>query len=46
MFQRFLSIMRHFAHSEAILSLSPSLAANELNRVVDVMRDLVQRYGQ
>ncbi len=46
MFQHFLSIMRHFAHSQAILSLSSSLAANELNRVLDVMRNLVQRYGR
>lgn len=45
MYQRFLSITRHFAHSEAILSLLSSLAANELNKVLDVMRDLVQRYG-
>lgn len=45
MFQRFLSITRHFAHSESIPCLQSSLAANELNRVLDVMRDLVQRYG-
>lgn len=45
MYQRFLLITRHFAHSEAILSLLSSLAANELNRVLDVMRDLVERYG-
>lgn len=45
MYRRFLSITRHFAHSEAIFSLLSSLVANELNRVLDVMRDLVQRYG-
>jgi protein-ribulosamine 3-kinase len=45
MYQRFLLITRHFARSKAILSLLSSLAANELNRVLDVMRDLVERYG-
>lgn len=45
MYQRFLLITRHFAQSEAILGLLFSLAANELNRVLDIMRDLVQRYG-
>lgn len=45
MYQPFLLITRHFAHSETILSLPSSLVANELNRVLDVMRDLVQRYG-
>lgn len=45
MYQRFLSITRHFAHSEAVLSLPSSSAANELNRVPDVVRDLAQIYG-
>jgi hypothetical protein len=45
MYQRFLSITRHFVHSEVILNLPSRLAANGLDRVLDVMRDLVQRYG-
>lgn len=45
MYQRFLLITRHFAHSEAIPRLLFRLAANELYRVLDVMRDLVERYG-
>lgn len=44
-YRHFLSTTRHFAHSEAILNLQSSLAANGLNRVIDVMKDLVQRYG-
>lgn len=45
MYQPFLLITRHFAHSEATLSLPSNSVANEFNRVLDVMRDLVQRYG-
>jgi protein-ribulosamine 3-kinase len=45
MYQPYLSITRHFAHSEAILILRSSSVANEFNRVLDVMKDLVQRYG-
>lgn len=45
MFQRFSLITRHFVHSENNFSILSSKAINELDRVLDVMRDLVQRYG-
>lgn len=46
MSQRFLSKMRLSVHSETIRILRDSASADELYRVIDVMKDLVQRYGQ
>lgn len=45
MYQPFLLKTRRCAHSEVMMSLNSSLAANGLDRVLDVVRDLVQRYG-
>jgi hypothetical protein len=39
MFQRFSLITRHFVHSENNFSILSSKAINELDRVLDVMRD-------